>query len=119
MVGIVPGITASGVAEETVAGLVVAMLVGLVTWQSGRGKVITLGTRVAARLGYYWEWAWQVHPFHKVACAWWLYMMSVSAIDFYAVPMPDYTYNIGIAWILGMFGLLGVLALRRRVTNRG
>ena len=117
--GILSSMTVSGVMEEAVAGLIVALLVALATWQSGREAVITLGARVIARLGVYLEWSWRVHPFHKAACAWWLYMMMVSCVDTYVVPVGDVTYNVGAAWIAGVFGILAILWIRRRFTNHG
>ena len=110
-------ISVSGVAEETIAGLMVASIAGLVVWREGRERVGRYASRFGARSVAWWRWVKASHIFTKIALLWWVSITAVSVSDAYVAPVPDLAFNLCAAWFMGMLGTLGILWLRRRFSQ--
>ena len=112
---VVATITASGIAEETIAGLIVACFGASVLWTKGREKagLVLLATQLSAIAAA--DWVKGSHPFIKVAFLWWATITATGAVDTFVAPVPDLAYTLCGLWCVAMFATFPVLWLRRRV----
>ena len=108
-------VTASGIAEEFIAGLLLTCLCASLVWAKGRGKVglILLATQLSTITAT--DWLKSSHPFTKIALLWWVTITATGAVDTLVVPVPELAYTLYGLWCVAMFGTLAVLWLLRRV----
>ena len=108
-------VTASGIAEEFIAGLLLTCLCASLVWAKGREKagLVLLATQLSAIAAA--DWVKGSHPFIKVAFLWWATITATGAVDTFVAPVPDLAYTLCGLWCVAMFGTLAFLWLRRRV----